>query len=119
MRLSRVTMRLRANWAAAACVGLALVIPTSVFFWFHFQRCGSTFYSAGFTEAGFASLRQGMRPDQVEAVMGPPLEKHPQTDGGTLWTYSNRDDDTCDFEMRWVYFRAGRVEHVVNMHWDD
>ena len=95
------------------------MLPALVVFWFVFLRCGPTFYAAGFTEAKFASLCQGMTPVQVEAIMGPPLEKHLQEDGGTLWTYSNRDDATCDFEMRWVYFRAGQVEHVVNMHWND
>ena len=107
------------TWAIAACAGLPLILPALFFIWFHFLRCGPTYYAAEFTEARFARLRQGMTTAQVEAIMGPPLEKILHEDGGTLWTYSNRDDDTCDFEMRWVHFRAGRVEFVVNMHWDD
>ncbi len=107
------------TWLTVACVGTPLILPTLFFLWFHFLRCGPTYYAAGFTEAKFASLHHGLTPEQVEVIIGPPLEKHPQDDGGTLWTYSDRDDATCDFEMKWVYFRAGKVEHVVNIHWDD
>lgn len=101
------------------CVAGLLILALSGLFWLAFLRCGPTFHASGFTEAKFASLHEGMTPGEVEAIIGPPLEKVPHMDGTTLWTYSNRDDDTCDFEMRWVHFRDGKVEHVVNMHWDD
>jgi hypothetical protein len=105
--------------AAIAFMMLPLILPALFLLWLHVFRCGPTFYASGFTEAKFANLHEGMTPDQVEAIMGQPLEKHSQADGGTLWEYSNREDDTCDFEMKWVYFRAGRVKHLVNMHWGE
>jgi hypothetical protein len=99
-------------------------IPTVAFIlfvvWF-FIHCAfsPTFYAPGFTEAKFASLREGMTTDEVEAIIGRPLETVRHEDGETLWTYSNRDDCTCDFEMRWLHFREGRIVRVVNTHWTE
>jgi hypothetical protein len=105
-------------WATVAGV-LFFIFAAPAVLWFYFLRSGPTFYASGFTEAKFASLREGMTPGEVETVIGPPLEIVPQHDGTTLWTYSNRDDSTCDFEMRWVYFRGGVVDRVIKMYWDD
>ena len=33
-------------------------------------------------------------------------DRYPRPMALELWTYSDRDDDTCDFEMRWVYLEA-------------
>jgi hypothetical protein len=82
-------------------------------------RCGPTYYSKGYSENKFMSLRVGMTSKEVEAVMGPPLEKIPWQDGRVLWTYSDRDDDTCDFWRRWVLFKNDRVDDVVSDYWDD
>ncbi|WP_165073761.1 hypothetical protein [Paludisphaera rhizosphaerae] len=100
-------------------VALIPFLPALFVFWFLFLRCGPTYYAPGFSEAKFASLREGMSADEVEAILGRPLQKVPQADGGMLWTYSDRDDDTCDFEMRWVYFKSGEIRRVVKMYWDD
>ncbi len=109
--------------ASAACLVLSLSLATLFIFcfgfWLVYLRCGPTFYAPGFTEARFASLREGMTTAETEALIGPPLKVIPQGEGTTLWTYSNRDDDTCDFEMRWVYFQDGRAKHVVGMHWTE
>ena len=100
-----------------ACLGLFFILVSLIACWLAFFRCGPTFYAAGFTEAGFASFHEGMTMAEAKALIGPPLEVVDQHDGTMLWTYSNRDDDTCDFEMRWIYFRDGRAKHVVNMRW--
>jgi hypothetical protein len=104
---------------ATVLLMLPLILPALFLLWFHVLRCGPTYYAPGFTEAKFASLHEGMTPDQVAAIMGPPLEKHHHEDGGILWTYSNREDVTCDYEMRAVFFRNDKVEAVANMHWDE
>ena len=87
--------------------------------WFHFLRCGPTYYADGYSEAGFLRLREGMSAREVESLSGRPLERISQADGKELWTYIDRDDDTCDFEMRWVYLEGGRVKSIANLHWDD
>jgi hypothetical protein len=61
-------------WASIAVVVVPLVLATMIAFWFVFLRCGPTFYSPGFTEAKFASLREGMAPGEVKAIIGAPLE---------------------------------------------
>jgi hypothetical protein len=112
VRLRRPRFTVRKMMLAVAVLALAMGL-------FSFLTCGPTFYAAGFTEAKFASLRKGMTPGEVTTIIGPPLENVQSEDGTALWTYSNRDSSTCDFEMRWVHFRDGKVVAVVNMHWDD
>jgi hypothetical protein len=59
---------------------------------------------------------QEMSSREVEALVGRPLDRIRQEDGTVLWTYSNRDDCTCDFEMRWVDLDEGRVKYIVNIY---
>lgn len=92
-------------------------VPALFIIWFLFLRCGCTYYAPGFTEAKFASLKEGMTAAEVVEVIGPPLARIPNEDGTILWTYSDRNDDTCSFEMRWVYLRSGKVETISNMRW--
>src|SRR4051794_27202488 len=46
-------------WASIAFVLVPFVVATMAAFWFIFLRCGPTYYSPGFTESKFASLREG------------------------------------------------------------
>ncbi|QEH35584.1 hypothetical protein OJF2_41370 [Aquisphaera giovannonii] len=106
----------------AALVGVMispLLAWPCLLLWFHFLRCGPTRYADGYSEARFLRLREGMSAREVESLLGRPLERVSQADGEELWAYSNRDDDTCDFEMRWVYLDRGRVKSIANLHWDD
>jgi len=54
-------------WASIAFVLVPFVVATMAAFWFIFLRCGPTYYSPGFTESKFASLREGMTAGEVEA----------------------------------------------------
>jgi hypothetical protein len=98
-------------------VALVPNIPALFFIWLLFLRCGCTHYAPGFTEAKFASLKEGMTAAEVEAVMGPPLARIDHGDWKALWTYSDRDDDTCGFQKRWVYLETGKVTIIENTTW--
>ena len=91
-----------------ACLGLA---------WRFFDS--QTFYSQGYSENKFNSLHAGMTPEEVEAVMGPPLKKILWEDGSVNWTYSDRPWDTADFSRRWVISTNGKVEVVINDYWEE
>ena len=104
----------------AACLPVATVVVCIVIFaWFTFLRCGPTYYSEGYSEGKFLRLREGMTTREVEAIIGRPLEQVSQADGRVLWTFSNRENYTCSFEMRWVYFKGGVVSAIANIHWED
>ena len=112
--------RKRIVLVAAACPFLIPLLAFPCFlFWFHNLRCGPTFYSEKYGESKFLSLRKGMTAREVEAIIGPPLERIPHADGSVLWTYSNREDDTCSFDMCWVYFKDDRVSSVTKMRWEE
>ena len=100
-----------------------LIVPLlglpSFFVWFQYLRCGPTYYSAGYGESKFLRVGEGMTTQEVLNLLGQPLERIPQGDGSILWTFSDRDDDTCSFEMRWIYFKDGFVRSIVNMHWEE
>ena len=110
MLLPRVTI-----WRfVAATVGLGACLGLTCRF---FDT--RTFYSQGYSETKFRSVREGMTAEQVEAVMGPPLEKIPWQDGAVNWTYSDRPWDTADFSRRWIIFRGGKVDSVINDYWTE
>ena len=113
------TMKIRwFDWVAIAvvCAPVVLWALLTLFMWF---RCGPTYYASGFTEAKFATLREGMSTDEVLGIIGPPLETFRQRDGRILWMYSRRDDVTCNYEMRGVYFRDEKVKAIANMYWEE
>lgn len=104
---------------AFGLLAAALFAFPGFYLWFHFLRCGPTDYAEGYREGQFLRLREGMTTDEVTALIGQPLERVDQADGSVLRTYSDRSDCTCDFEMRWVYVKDGRVEAIANMHWEE
>jgi hypothetical protein len=84
----------------------------------------STFYSAGYSESRFLTLRVGMSGEEVEAIVGQPLRKVPwNQDMGPhdeeMWQYSDRPDYTGNYWRRWVYFENGKVVEVINDFWLD
>lgn len=103
--------------AWAVIVALIPNVPALFFIWFLFLRCGCTHYAPGFTEAKFASLKEGMTAAEVETIMGPPLARIEYKDGEVLWTYSDRDDDTCGYEKRCVHLESGKVTIIEKMTW--
>jgi hypothetical protein len=117
MRALRKIKRPSSSAVVVGIVALPFLAWPCWLLWFHFLRCGPTDYAEGYSESKFLGLREGMSEREVEALLGRPLERIPQPDGTVLWTYSDRDDCTCDFEMRWVYLDEGRVKSIANMHW--
>ena len=77
-----------------------------------------TMYAAGFTEANFARLRVGMTPDEVEKIMGTPLEKIPWPTQGNVenWVYSDSPIG-WNYEQRWVIFENKLVKSIVKHYW--
>ncbi len=67
----------------------------------------------------FMQLRVGMTPANVEALVGAPLDKITHKDGSVLWMYSGRENNTCDYELRNVFFREGRVTILESFHWEE
>ena len=59
-------------WASFALALVPFVFATMAAYWFIFLRCGQVYYSPGFTELKFASLREGMPAGEVKAVVGAP-----------------------------------------------
>jgi hypothetical protein len=98
---------------------VAMLGMTVLFLYLVAHRCGPTYYARGYSEDKFRGLCAGMTSSEVEAVMGPPLNKILWHDGTVLWTYSDRADDTCDFWRRWVLFKNDKIEHIINDYWDD
>jgi hypothetical protein len=84
----------------------------------------STFYSEGYSETRFLTLRVGMSDREVEAIVGRPLRKVPWNQhmgphDEEMWQYSDRPDDTANYWRRWVLFENGKVVAVINDFWLD
>jgi hypothetical protein len=84
-----------------------------------------TIYPKRYSESGFNSLVVGMTQDEVEAIMGPPLEKkawlgaaYPVAGGEENWIYSEPSNDG-DYWRRWVIFRDGKVLAIVKIWYLD
>ncbi len=65
----------------------------------------ATIYSECYSESRFNTLRPGMSPAQVEAIMGPPLQKAPwdgpaKSQDSVIWIYSTRLDYTANYWRR-------------------
>ena len=83
-----------------------------------------TFYSAGYSERRFHAVRIGMTREDVEAIVGPPLEKVPWnasvgSPNEEMWHYSERRDDTANYWRRCVLFKDGKVREVISDFWVD
>lgn len=91
-----------------------------VLFFVAFPEYGptDTVYSKGYSEAKFQSLRVGMTPGQVEAVVGPPLRKIPSKAAFETWWYSESPSSN-DFRRRHLTFEQGRIRRIVSDFWVD
>jgi hypothetical protein len=97
---------------AIAVIGLAFGI-------LHRAAAPPTLYAAGYSEARFQSIREGMTADQVLAILGPPIRKRPQPDEGETWLYSEQYHSLSDFDRRWLYLKDGVVTGIVSDYWID
>ena len=79
-----------------------------------------TQYAPGFSESRFQQVYVGMTTDQVEALLGPPIDKLGWgTPGVQRWAYTNQVSATSNFHRRWVFVEGGKVATVVNDYWYD
>ena len=62
-----------------------------------------------------------MTRQQVETIMGPPLEKTIQAyqGGDEMWEFSDQPTLTSNYWRRWVIFDRGKVAVIVKDYWDD
>ena len=71
-----------------------------------------TIHADGFSEEKFNAIKVGMTKDQVNEILGKPLndEDLPQN---SFWYYTHHDHPTSDFDQRWVVFNSNnKVEEI-------
>jgi hypothetical protein len=93
-----------------------LIVCTLVYLMY--ARC-ATRYSPLYSEEKFRALQVGMTVSEMERIIGTPISKTEWEDGTVLWAYSDRKDDTCDFERRWVLVRNGSIAAITNDYWEE
>src|SRR4051794_19964256 len=107
MRWTKV--KVRRLMVTVAFLGLIMGAIRFAFTWESFM--GTTVYAPGYSEQKFHSVRVGMTPAQVEAILGPPLQRRAW--GGlsdvSFYSYSDTPDDTGNFSRRWVVWKDGKV----------
>jgi hypothetical protein len=79
----------------------------------------STVYAPGYSWQKFGSIRQGMTPIQVEAVLGPPLKRVSWGGFSDVSFYSDQKTITDNFWRQWVVWKDGKVDFVISDYWDD
>jgi hypothetical protein len=58
--------------------------------------------------------------EEVQAIMGPPLEKVPwDRTPDEMWYYSRQAHATANFWRRWILIEGGKVTAVFNDFWID
>lgn len=62
-------------------------------------------WAEGFSEERFSKVKVGMFANEVEALLGKPLNVWPAKNGFT-WLYSWQDTPTADYDRRWVSFKT-------------
>ncbi len=78
-----------------------------------------TRYAVGYSELRFASLKRGMTESEVESVMGAPISRGSFFDQGVVWMYSKQPNPTSNFFRRWVVFKDGKADLILNDYWWD
>jgi hypothetical protein len=114
MQSARVRISVQLLMIVIAVIGLAMFAVRQMFF-------ANTIYAVGYNELSFRQVRMGMTSSQVEALMGPPLEKVPWPEGGgVIWCYTGRRyNRSGDYWKRDVWIKDDKVSNVINMYWHD
>jgi hypothetical protein len=116
-RLTVAQMMVAVAWIGIHLATLRALLILDPFFGF------STFYAEQYSESRFRTIRVGMTPGEVEAIIGRPLGKDPlDSSSGSpqeMWYYSDRPDKTANYWRRWVVFENGKVVMVINDFWFD
>lgn len=80
----------------------------------------NTVYSTGFDEIRFQQVRDGMTSAEVEALVGPPLEKVPWPEEGVvIWLYTDKRYNRGNYWKRDVFMNNGKVDRIISMYWID
>ena len=98
--------------AAVACISIGLGCLKRMMF-------PPTIYAAGYNDARFNAIREGMTPDQVASAVGQPLKKQIGNGSIEIWEYSAQYTYTSNYERRWIVFERGVVQTVVSDYWYD
>jgi hypothetical protein len=122
-RIPRQRLTVRGLMVIVSLIGIHLATFRALLIHEHFFGFG-TFYSEGYSESRFLTLRVGMSRAEVEAIVGRPLRKVPWNqnmgpNNEEIWQYSDRPDYTANYWRRWVYFDNGKVVEVINDFWVD
>jgi hypothetical protein len=70
-----------------------------------------TNFAAGYSDEAFRALRKGMRSDDVQRLLGPPVSKVGAEGGIDLWRYSWSPSNST-YRERDVFFRDGSVIRI-------
>jgi outer membrane protein assembly factor BamE (lipoprotein component of BamABCDE complex) len=114
MRWPRVRFTVRRIMILIAVIGFALFAVRQTYF-------ANTLYSVRYDESRFRQVRAGMTSSEVEALMGPPLEKvsAPQI-GVVIWLYTDRlHNRGGDYWKRDVWMEDDKVVNLVNIYYSD
>ncbi|MBN1671137.1 MAG: hypothetical protein JXR37_08905, partial [Kiritimatiellae bacterium] len=76
-----------------------------VFFMFFLME-DTTAYANQYSERGFLSIRLSMTTDEVQRIIGTPIEKQSLSEGGELWRYTKGLPDR-NYWMRCVEIDVG------------
>jgi hypothetical protein len=81
----------------------------------------ATVYAKGFSESKFRCIKVGMRAEDLQAVMGPPLKRSPWGPFPEVWLYTNQRTITDNFWRRWVVVddKAHKVAMIIDDFWED
>jgi outer membrane protein assembly factor BamE (lipoprotein component of BamABCDE complex) len=108
MRLPRVQFTVGRMMVMVAIIGVTLGLA-------QWLNPLATIYSAGYSESRFRRLRVGMSPQQVEAVIGPPLAKAPWGNNTVNWIFSDGAGEPSPFYWRrWVIFEGDKVTVIAS-----
>ncbi len=102
----------REMMVAVACIGVELGCLKQMMF-------PPTIYSAGYDEARFHAIREGMTTDQVKSSLGSPLRKESYLGGNETWAYSDQYTYLSNYERRWIMVKGGLVHGVISDYWID
>jgi hypothetical protein len=104
MQGARFRVSTRLVMVVIAVIGFAMFAVREMFL-------DNTIYSAGYDESRFRQVRMGMTSEEVEALMGPPLEKVPWPEAGVvIWLYTDRlHNRSGDYWKRDVWMKGKNV----------
>ena len=111
MRLS-----LRKLMLIVACLGPVLIVVREVIW--HYD---ATIYAAGYCEGRFRRIHVGMTAEEVESLMGPPLQMWTFSEAQDIeiWAYTIQGGSMDNYWRRWLYMQNNRVWAIDSEYYVD